>query len=61
VINPVAIDPAIVRFDMWVMLAATLALFPPLLFGARIPRFYGLLMLAGYVAYVWYLLRAVPA
>jgi hypothetical protein len=46
---------------MWVMLAATLALFPPLLFGTRIPRFYGLLMLAGYVAYVWYLLRAVPA
>ncbi|MBP6014698.1 MAG: calcium/sodium antiporter [Alphaproteobacteria bacterium] len=57
-IGPVEIDPAIVRFDMWVMLAATVALFPPLLFGSRIGRFYGLLLLLGYLAYLGFLLRA---
>ncbi len=54
-IGPVEIDPAIARFDMWVMLAATIALLPPLLLGNRMGRTYGLLLLAGYLAYVAYL------
>jgi cation:H+ antiporter len=55
VIGPVEIDAQIRAVDMWVMLAATVALFPPLLFGNRIGRFYGLLLVLGYLAYVGYL------
>jgi len=54
-IGPVQIDPSIVKVDMWVMLAATLLLFPPLLFGSRMGRSYGFVLLAGYGAYVAYL------
>lgn len=57
-IGPVQIDSEIVRIDMWVMLAATAALFPPLLLGSRIGRFYGLLLFAGYLAYLVYLFRS---
>ncbi len=55
-IGPVPIDKEIIRFDMWVMLAATIALFLPMLTGSRMGRLYGLLLLLGYVAYVSYLL-----
>jgi cation:H+ antiporter len=55
-VAPVQIDPKIVAFDMWVMIGATLLLFVPLLFGNRMGRFYGLLLIAGYGAYVSYLL-----
>lgn len=58
-IGPVQIDKEIVRLDMWVMLAATIALFLPMLTGGRMGRFYGLLLLVGYVAYVSYLLHMV--
>jgi cation:H+ antiporter len=57
-IAPVQVDPTIVAFDMWVMLAATLLLFPPLLFGNRMGRSYGLVLLAGYGAYLAYLFTA---
>jgi len=54
-LGPVRIDPEIVQVDMWVMIAATLALFPPLLLGGRIGRLYGLLLLAGCAAYAFFL------
>lgn len=57
VLGPVEIDAEIRAVDMWVMLAATVALFPPLLFGNRIGRLYGLLLLLGYLAYVGYLFQ----
>jgi cation:H+ antiporter len=57
VLGPVDIDREIVSIDMWVMLAATVALFPPLLLGNRIGRTYGLLLLAGYLGYVAWLLQ----
>lgn len=57
-IAPVQIDPTIAAFDMWVMVAATLLLFPPLLFGNRMGRSYGLVLLAGYGAYLAYLFTA---
>jgi cation:H+ antiporter len=57
VLGPVEIDAQIRAVDMWVMLAATVALFPPLLFGNRIGRFYGLLLVLGYLAYVGYLFQ----
>jgi cation:H+ antiporter len=55
-VAPVQIDPKLVAFDMWVMIGATLLLFVPLLFGNRMGRLYGLLLIGGYGAYVWYLL-----
>ena len=58
-VGPVQIDPEIARVDMWVMIAATLALFPPLVLGGRIGRLYGLLLLAGYVGYVLFLFSKV--
>lgn len=57
VLGPVEIDGQIRAVDMWVMLAATVALFPPLLFANRIGRFYGLLLVLGYLAYVGYLFQ----
>ncbi len=57
VLGPVEIDQQIRAVDMWVMLAATAALFLPLLFANRMGRFYGLLLVAGYLAYVGYLFQ----
>lgn len=54
-LGPVHIDPAIARIDMWVMLAATVALLVPMFFGNRMGRGYGLVLLIGYVGYVAYL------
>jgi cation:H+ antiporter len=54
-LGPVSIDPEIARVDMWVMIAATLALFPPLLLGGKIGRLYGLLLLAGCATYAFFL------
>lgn len=54
-LGPVQIDPEIVQVDMWVMVAATLALFPPLLLGGKIGRLYGLLLLAGCATYASFL------
>jgi cation:H+ antiporter len=59
VLGPVRIDPEIVQVDMWVMIAATLALFPPLLLGGRIGRLYGLLLLAGCASYAFFLFSKV--
>lgn len=56
-IGPVQIDPQIASMDNWVMLAATIALLLPMLFGNRIGRLYGLLLLLGYLAYVGYLFQ----
>lgn len=58
-LGPVQIDSEIARIDMWVMIAATLALFPPLVLGGRIGRLYGLLLLSGYIAYVFFLFSKV--
>jgi len=57
VLGPVEIDPELVKVDMWVMLAATGALFLPLLVARRVGRTYGLLLLAGYLGYLAYLLQ----
>ena len=57
-IGPIHIDPEIIRIDMWVMLAATLALFLPMLVGNRMGRGYGLLLLAGYAIYVAFLFQS---
>jgi len=50
------IAPAVLNFDLWVMVAVALACLPVFMFGRRIGRRRGLLFLAYYVAYVAYLI-----
>jgi cation:H+ antiporter len=56
-LGPVHIDRQIAAMDNWVMLAATVALLLPMFFGNRIGRTYGLVLFAGYLAYVAYLFQ----
>jgi cation:H+ antiporter len=57
VVTPVAVPPEIVRFDIWVMLAATLALFVVVVSGFRITRREGFALLAAYTLYIGVLAR----
>jgi cation:H+ antiporter len=50
------IAPAVLNFDVWVMIAVALASLPVFLLGRQIGRRRGLLFLAYYVAYVAYLI-----
>lgn len=56
-IHPVAVDPQILHFDVWVMAGATLALIVFSLSGAKISRFEGACFLAAYGAYIAWLIR----
>jgi cation:H+ antiporter len=53
--NGLAIAPAVMNFDIWVMLAVAIACLPIFVAGREIGRGKGLLFLAYYVAYVAYL------
>ena len=53
------IAPAVLAFDLWVMLAVTLACLPVFVTGRCIARWEGALFLGYYVAYVTYLILAV--
>jgi cation:H+ antiporter len=59
--GPIPIPTEIINFDMWLMLAVTLLLFPPLLFGGKIGRVYGGVFFACYFTYVYYLFALAPA
>ena len=50
------IAPALLNFDLWVMLAVAIACLPVFLLGRQIGRRRGLLFLAYYAAYVAYLI-----
>lgn len=52
-VSPVPIPPTIVRFDVWILLAASALVFLPALTGGRIGRVFGLIFFVGYVAYVF--------
>jgi cation:H+ antiporter len=52
------LSPAVLNFDIWVMLAATFACLPVFLTGREIARWEGGLFLAYYVAYTAYLILA---
>ncbi|WP_428408170.1 calcium/sodium antiporter [Hyphococcus sp.] len=54
-IHPVAAPLAIVRFDNWIMLAATAALILFALTRNRVERWEGALLVAGYIAYIAFL------
>lgn len=52
IVGPIPVDPEFLRFDLWVMLAASLVLVPFVFFRADIGRVLGVLLTAAYVAYV---------
>ncbi len=52
-VAPVPVDPEILHFDLWVMLAASLILGPFVILGWSMTRAWGLLLVALYVIYLW--------
>jgi len=58
VVSPtgLGIAPAVLNFDIWVMIAVAIACLPVLLLGRQIGRKRGLMFLAYYAAYVVYLI-----
>ena len=55
-IGPIPVDPAFLRFDLWVMLAASLILIPFVFMKADISRMAGAALAALYIAYIWIVL-----
>jgi cation:H+ antiporter len=57
-VSPAGLDiaPAVLNFDVWVMIAVAVACLPVFLLGRRIGRRRGLLFLGYYAAYVVYLI-----
>ncbi len=51
-VGPIAVDPEFLRFDLWVMLAASLLLIPFVYLGRNITRLWGILLCALYVLYL---------
>lgn len=55
------VPPAVLAFDLWVMVAVALACLPIFLTGREIARWEGAVFLAYYIAYVAYLILAAQA
>ena len=55
-IDYVAVDPSFLRFDFWVMLAASTLLAPFVLLGWRLTRIWGFALTTGYLLYVVFVL-----
>ncbi|WP_417604123.1 calcium/sodium antiporter [Primorskyibacter flagellatus] len=51
-VGPIPVDPEFLRFDLWVMLAASLILFPFVWLGWNMSRIWGSVFTALYVIYV---------
>lgn len=54
-IGPISVDPEFLRFDLWVMLAASLLLIPFVFFKQDITRTWGVILTALYLAYLFVL------
>jgi cation:H+ antiporter len=51
-VGPIEVDPAFLRFDLWVMLGASLLLIPFVYLGQNITRVWGLALSALYATYL---------
>mgnify|MGYP005853383679 CR=1 FL=1 len=51
-VGEVPVDPEFLRFDLWVMLAASLALIPFVILCRDLGRVWGIVLTCGYVGYV---------
>jgi cation:H+ antiporter len=56
-INPLPVQPALVGSDAWWMLGVTLILFPVMATGLQVTRREGLILLAIYGGYLWFILN----
>jgi len=54
--GPLPVPDEFLSLDLWVMLAASLALIPMVYFGMVLTRFWGMVFLAAYCAYIWVIL-----
>ncbi|MDE4132527.1 calcium/sodium antiporter [Phaeobacter sp. QD34_3] len=54
--GPISVAPEFLRFDLWVMLAASVIIVPFVFFKMDITRRWGALLTGLYVAYLWVLL-----
>ena len=52
-VGPIPVSPQLLSVDLWVMLAASLALAPFVVYRLRINRWVGALLTAAYLVYVW--------
>jgi len=55
-VGPIAVDPAFLRFDLWVMLAASLVLIPFVYLNQNINRIWGIALTALYAIYLFVVL-----
>ena len=55
-VGPISVDPEFLRFDLWVMLAASLLLVPFVYFKMDITRFWGIVLSALYCVYIFVIL-----
>lgn len=53
--GPISVDPEFLRFDLWVMLAASLLIIPFVFFKMDITRRWGGLLTGLYIVYLWVL------
>lgn len=51
-VGPIPVDPQFLRFDLWVMLGASLLLIPFVFLGRDITRIWGIILSALYVVYL---------
>lgn len=56
-VGPLPVPSSMLHFDLWAMLAATLAIAPFVLGRHNITRFWGLVLTAGYVVFLFALIR----
>ena len=55
-VGPIPVDPEFMRFDFWVMLAASFLLLPFVFFGWNITRVWGVILSVLYIVYIFLLL-----
>jgi len=51
-VRPAPIPQEIVSLDLWILLGVTLIVFLPVYVGWRLGRFFGILLLILYIAYI---------
>ena len=51
-VGTIPVDPGVMRFDLWIMLGASLVLIPFVFMGRDINRLWGAVLAAAYVAYL---------
>ncbi|WP_066757598.1 calcium/sodium antiporter [Crocinitomix algicola] len=59
IVTPIAVSEKSIQVDYWWMIGIALALFPMLIFGKKVGRFKGLLLLSSYVTYISILVMSI--